>query len=87
MRYLPFILVMLVAACAPPPTREQATSLAIRRNCEVQAAAAADEVRKQNVQVAKGSRAMSQDDKMNIEARAAQAQTTTYRSCMLRYSV
>ncbi len=30
---------------------------------------------------------MSQDDKMNIEARAAQAQTTTYRSCMLRYSV
>lgn len=78
---------MLLAACAAPPTREQATSIAIKRNCEAQAAAAADDIRKQNVQVAKDSRAMSQDDKQNIEAKAAQAQTTTFKSCMLKYAV
>ncbi|GMQ76475.1 MAG: hypothetical protein BMS9Abin01_1755 [Gammaproteobacteria bacterium] len=78
---------MLLAACAAPPTREQATSIAIKRNCEAQAAAAADDIRKQNVQVVKDSRAMSQDDKQNIEAKAAQAQTTTFKSCMLKYAV
>ncbi|GMQ96229.1 MAG: hypothetical protein BMS9Abin14_756 [Gammaproteobacteria bacterium] len=78
---------MLIAACAAPPTREQATSIAIKRNCEAQAANAADEVRKQNMQVAKGSRAVSQDAKQNIEAKAAQAQTTTFKSCMLKYAV
>ena len=88
MRYLPLILVvMLVAACAAPPTREQATSIAIRRNCEAQAAAAADDVRKQNVQASKESRAMSQDDMDKLQAKAAQAQTTTFKSCMLKYAV
>ena len=86
MRYLPLILVLL-AACAAPPTPQQVTSNAIKRNCEAQGAAAADEVRKQNVQVAKESRAMSPDDKNNIEAKAAQAQTTTFKSCMLKYAV
>ncbi len=86
-RYLPLILLVLLAACAAPPTPQQAASIAIKRNCEAQAAAAADEVRKQNVQVAKQSRAVSQDDKKNIEAKAAQAQTTTFKSCMLKYAV
>ncbi len=86
MRYLPLILVLL-AACAAPPTPQQVTSIAIKRNCEAQGAAAAEEVRKQNVQVAKESRAMSLDDKNNIEAKAAQAQTTTFKSCTLKYAV
>ena len=86
-RLLPLIFFLLLAACAAPPTREQATAIAIKRNCEAQGAAAADEVRKQNVQVAKESGAVSQDDKENIEARAAQAQKTTFKSCMLKYAV
>jgi hypothetical protein len=78
---------MFLAACAAPPTREQATSIAIKRNCEAQGAAAADEVRKQNVQVAKESRAVSQDDNESIEAKAVEAQKKTFRNCMLEYAV
>ena len=86
MRFLPLILVLL-AACAAPPTPQQVTSNAIKRNCEAQGAAAADEVRKQNVQVAKEGRAMSPDDKNSIEAKAAQTQASTFKSCMLKYAV
>jgi len=86
-RYLPFTLILILAACAAPPTREQATSIAIKRNCEAQAAAAADDVRKQNVQVAKESRTISQEDEENIAAKATQARTTTFKSCMLKFAV
>ena len=86
MRFLPLILVLL-AGCAAPPTPQQVTSTAIKRNCEAQGAAAADEVRKQNVQVAKESRAMGPDDKKNIEAKAAETQKSAFKSCMLKYAV
>lgn len=86
MRYLPLVLLLLVA-CEAPPTQEQATSRAIRRNCEAQGVAAADEVRKQSVQVAKEGGAVNQDDNEDIEAKAAKAQRKTFKSCMLKYAV
>ncbi len=85
-RYLPLILLLLVA-CEAPPTHEQATSRAVRRNCEAQGVAAADKVRKQSVQVAKGDGAVNQDDNEDIEARAAEAQRKTFKSCMLNSAV
>ncbi len=86
MRYLPLILSLLVA-CEAPPTQEQATSRAIKRNCEVRGAAAANEVRQQSVQVIKEGSAANQGRNEDIEAKALVAQRKTFKTCMLKYAV
>jgi hypothetical protein len=85
-KYLPLIFLFLVA-CEAPPTQEQVTTRAIKRNCEVQGAAAATEVRKQSAQVMKEGGATDQDDKDGIEAKATKAERETFKSCMLKYAV
>ena len=86
MRCLPLLLVLLVA-CEAPPTRPEIRSRAIVRNCEAQGAVAADEVRKQNVQVIKEGAVVDQQDSHDVETRAEQARQETFKSCMLKYSV
>ena len=86
MRYLPLVLVIL-AACAAPPTAEQKTSRAVKRNCESQAAAAADDVRRQNAQAVKEGNAVDTDEQYRIETRASRTEEQTYKDCMLKYSV
>ncbi len=86
MRYLPLILSLLVA-CEAPPTQDQVTSRAIQRNCEVQSAAAADDVRQQSVQVIKEGSATNQNRNADVEAKALSAQRKTFKSCMLKYAV
>ena len=86
MRYSPLIL-LLLAACEAPPTQEQVTSRAVLRNCEVQAATAANEVKQQNVQIVKEGRATSQSDNEDVEARAAEVRKKTFDSCMLKYAL
>ena len=86
MRYLPLIL-LLLAACEAPPTQSQITSRAVLRNCEVQAASAANEVKQQNVQVVKEGNATSQGDSEVVEARAARVHKETFDSCMLKYAL
>jgi hypothetical protein len=85
-RYLLLILSLLVA-CAAPPTHDQSTSRAIRRNCEAQGAAAAGDVRQQSVQVIKEGSATNQNRNSDIEAAALSAQRKTFKSCMLKYAV
>ena len=85
-RYLPLIL-LLLAACEAPPTREQVTSRAVKRKCEAHGAAAANETRKQNVQVLKEGSAVNQDENERIETKAAEAQRTAFKSCMLKFAV
>lgn len=85
-RYLPLVLLLLVA-CEAPPTQDQATSRAVKRNCEAQGGAAATEVRKQSAQVIKEGGTTNQTDKAGIEARALKAQRDTFKSCMLKYAV
>lgn len=85
-RFLALIVVFL-AACDAPPTQEQVTSRAVIRNCEVQGAAAAVEVRKQSAQVVKEGTVTDQNDKASIESKALKAQRDAFKSCMLKYSV
>lgn len=85
-RYLIFSLLFLVA-CEAPPTMNQVTSLAVKRNCEAQGDAAATEVRKQSAQVVKEGGATNLNDKEGIEARAVKAREDTFKSCMLKYAV
>ena len=88
MRHLPLILLpLLLAACPAPPTQEQVTSRAVLRNCEVQAATAANEIKQQNVQVVKEGGTTSQSDNEEVAARAAQVQKKTFDSCMLKYAL
>lgn len=86
MRYLPLLLILLVA-CDAPPTRPQITSRAIIRNCEAQGAVAADEVRKQNAQIVKEGDTANQKDSADVEARAEKVREETFKTCMYRYSV
>lgn len=86
MRYLPLVFVLLVA-CEAPPTYNQVTSRAVKRNCEAQGEAAANEVRKESTQVVKEGGATNSDDMDNIESRAAKLQRETFKSCMLKYAV
>lgn len=86
MRYLPLIL-SLLAACAAPPTQEQVTSRAVRRNCEAQGAAAANAVRQQSIQVIKEGSATNLNRNPDIEATASDAQRKAFKSCMLKYAV
>jgi hypothetical protein len=85
-RYLPLAFLLLVA-CDAPPTAEQVTTQAVRRNCEVQGSTAALEIRKQSAQVVKEGSATDGNDKANIDARALKAQRDAFKSCMLRYAV
>jgi len=86
MRYLPLVFVLLVA-CEAPPTHNQATSQAVKRNCEVQGEAAANEVRKENAQVVKEGGVTNSNDTDSIESRAVRVQRETFKSCMLKYAV
>jgi len=72
--YLVFVL-LLPGACAAPPTPQQATSRAVKRNCETRANAAAEETRRQ----ASAAGVQKQD----IEARAAESREVEFRECML----
>ncbi len=85
-RYLPLTLSLLVA-CAAPPTHDQVTSRAIKRNCEAQGTAAADGVRQQSVQVIKEGSATNHSRNSDVEAKALIAQRKTFKSCMLKYAV
>jgi len=85
-RYLPLILLFLVA-CEAPPTMNEVTSRAVKRNCEAQGEAAAIDVRKQSAQVVKEGGATNEDDKEGIESRALKIQKDTFKSCMLKYAV
>ena len=86
MRYLPLVFVLL-AACAAPPTHNQVTSQAVKRNCEARGEAAANEVRKENTQIVKEGGATNSDDMDDIESRAMKVQRETFKSCMLKYAV
>lgn len=86
MRYLPLIILLLVA-CEAPPTQEQVTTRAIQRNCEAQGAAAANQTRQQSIQVVKESSATNQGHDEALEAKALEARQNTFKSCMLRYAL
>lgn len=85
-RYLPLILVAL-AACPAPPTADQLTSRAVKRNCEAQAAAAAEDVRRQNAQVVKEGNAIDDDEQHRVETLADRTREQAFKDCMLKYSV
>lgn len=85
-KYLPLLLVLLTA-CAAPPTQMQVTSRAINRNCEAQGTTAAAEVRKQSAQVMREGNATDASNQASIEAKARKAGEDAYRSCMLKYAV
>lgn len=86
MRYLPLILLLLVA-CEAPPTQEQATTRAIRRNCEAQGVAAANRTRQQSAQAVEQGSATNQVHDEAIEAKALEAQQKAFKSCMLKYAL
>ncbi len=86
MRYLPLIFVLLVA-CEVPPTADQVTTRAVKRNCEAQGDAAAIDVRKQSAQVVKEGGVTDVEDKASIEARALKAERDAFKICMLKYAV
>lgn len=86
MRSLPLLLVFLVA-CAAPPTAQQVTSRAVKRNCETQAAAAADDIRRQNAQVVKEGNAVDADEQDRVESEASRTREEAFKECMLKYSV
>jgi hypothetical protein len=85
-RYLPLIFLLLVA-CEAPPTQDQVTTRAVKRNCEAQGNAAATEVRKQSAQVVKEGGVTNVDNKASIEAKALKAEREAFKVCMLRYAV
>ena len=70
------LVMLLLGACSAPPTPQQATSRAVKRNCEARADAAAEELRRQST--ADGASA-SQD----IERRVAEVRENEFRACML----
>ena len=86
MRFVPLIFVLL-AACAPPPTQNEATSRAITRNCEAQGDVAANLVRQRNAQVVKEGSATDPDRKDGVESQAQKARKDAFKSCMLKYAV
>lgn len=85
-RFLPLLLILLVA-CAAPPTRPQATSRAISRNCEAQGAVAAEEIRRHNVQIMKEGGSVDAHSSHELDLRVEEARDEAFKSCMLKYSV
>ena len=86
MRHLPLLLALLVA-CEAPPTADQVTSRAVKRNCEAQASAAADDLRRQNTQLVKEGNTIDPDEQHRVDTRASEIRERTFRECMLKYSV
>lgn len=86
MRYLPLVLVLL-AACAAPPTQQQVTSRAVKRNCEAQATAAGEEIRRQSAQVVKEGNVVNTDEQYRVETKASKVEKETFKECMFKYSV
>lgn len=86
MRYLPLVLVLLVA-CAAPPTQQQVTSRAVKRNCEAQAAAAGEEIRRQSAQIVKEGNVVNTDEQYRVETKASKVEKETFKECMFKYSV
>lgn len=86
MRSLPLLLVFLVA-CEAPPTAQQVTSRAVKRNCEAQADAAADDIRRQSAQVVKEGNAVDPDEQDRVESEASRTRDEAFKECMLKYSV
>lgn len=78
---------MLLAACAAPPTPQQATSRAVQRNCEAQGRAAGEEVRRQNVQMVKEGSVTDLSQSDDVDARAENARREKFRDCMREYAV
>ncbi len=90
MRCLPLFVVlsaMLLVACEAPPTQQQATSRAVKRNCEARAKAAGDEIRRQNAQVTKEGNAVNPDEQYRVETKASKTEKDTFKECMFKYSV
>ena len=65
----------------------ETTSRAVKRNCEAQAAAAADDVRRQSAQVVKEGNAVDEDERYDVETEASRVRERTFKDCMLKYSV
>lgn len=84
-RFLP-LLFALLCACPAPPTQQQVTSRAVARNCEAQADIAANEIRKENVQVVKEGSAVEHANG-DIEAKANRVRQEAFKNCMLKYAV
>jgi hypothetical protein len=84
-RYVP--LMLLIAACAAPPTPQQVTSRAVKRNCEAQGTAAAEEVRRQNVEIIEQGSAENSRPGGDVDARAEKARRDAFRDCMREYAL
>ncbi len=84
-RVLP--LALLLAACAAPPTPQQVTSRAVKRNCEAQGTAAAEEVRRQSVEIVKEGGAALAGPGNDVDARAEKARRDTFRDCMRDFAL
>ncbi len=78
---------LLLSACSAPPTHNQVTSRAIKRNCEAQGETAATEVRKESAQVVKEGGATDNNHKGDIDSEAQKAKNDAFKSCMLKYAV
>jgi hypothetical protein len=89
-RYLPLLVLLpavLLVACEAPPTQQQVTSRAVKRNCEAQGKAAGDEIRRQNAQVTKEGNAIDPDEQYRVETRASKVEKDAFKECMFQYSV
>lgn len=71
--------VLLLVACSAPPTPSQATSRAVKRNCEAQADTSAEEVRRQSATLG------LQD--AEIESRTAKAREQAFAKCMREFAL
>lgn len=71
--------VLLLVACSAPPTPSQATSRAVKRNCEAQADTSAEEVRRKSAALGL--------QNAEIESRAAEARERTFASCMREFAL
>lgn len=85
-KYLPLVF-LLLAACEAPPTAMQVTSRAVKRNCEAQGIAAANEIRRQNAQIVKEGSSVDEAEQYRMRDRADRAQEQAFKDCMYRYSV
>lgn len=81
------LVLLLVGACAAPPTPQQATSQAVKRNCEARGEAAAEEVRRHSSIPVGEDGSASGSANEHIEARASEARERAFKNCMLEYAL